>query len=88
MTELERRQQPTTFGGSARRNVRRNVEDEYEGVMGGEFEDEDPDVFVNYGGNERRNHWRNEVRVDSNMGSIKMNIPQFQGKHDPDLYLE
>ena len=48
MTEIERRQPPATFGGSARRNFRRNVENEYEGVMGGEFEDEDPDVFVNY----------------------------------------
>ena len=43
--------------------------------MRGEFEDEDPDVFVNYGGNERRNQRRNEERVDGNMGSIKMHIP-------------
>ena len=72
MTELERRQPPATFGGSARRNVRRNVEDEYEGVMGGDFEDEDHDVFVNYGGHEKRNPSKNEEKVDSNMGSIKM----------------
>ena len=30
MMEIERRQPPATFGGSARRNVRRNVENEYE----------------------------------------------------------
>ena len=51
MTELEMRQQPATLGGSARRNVRRNVEDEYECVMRDDFEDDEPDVFVNYGGN-------------------------------------
>ena len=75
MTEIERRQPPTTFGGSARRNVRRNVENEYEDVMGGEFEDEDPDAFVNYGGHERRNPRRSKERVDGNIGSIKMHIP-------------
>ena len=75
MKELERRQQPATFGGSARRNVRRNVEVEYKGVMGDDFEDDEPDVFFNYRVNERRNAKRNEERVDSNMGSIKMNIP-------------
>ena len=64
------------------------MEDEYGGVMRGDFEDDEPNVFVNHRGNERRNPMRNKERVDSNMGSIKMNIPQFQGKNDPDLYLE
>ena len=58
MIELERRQQPATFGGSARRNV----EDEYEGVMGDDFQDDEPDVFVNYEGNKRRNARRNEKK--------------------------
>ena len=26
--------------------------------------------------------------VDQNIGSIKINIPSFQGKNDPDTYLE
>ena len=77
MTKIERRQPHDTFGGCVRKNVRRNVENECEGMKGGEFEDEDPDAFVNYGGHERRNPRRNEERVDGNMGSIKMHIPQF-----------
>ena len=31
---------------------------------------------------------RNRNRVDSNLGSIKMKIPSFQGKNDPEVYLE
>ena len=77
MKEIERRQPPATFRGNARRNVRRNIKNEYKGVMGGEFEDEDPNVFVNYRGHDRRNLRRNEEKVDGNMGSIKMHIPQF-----------
>ena len=50
MMETERRQSPATFGGSARRNVTRNIENEYESMMGGEFKDEDTYFFVNYGG--------------------------------------
>ena len=57
-------------------------------MMGDDFEDDEPDVFVNYGGNKRINARRNEETVDRNMGSIKMKISQLQGKNDPDLYLE
>ena len=31
---------------------------------------------------------RNPNRVDNNLGSIKMKIPSFQGKNDPEAYLE
>ncbi|XP_061346005.1 uncharacterized protein LOC133291717 [Gastrolobium bilobum] len=31
---------------------------------------------------------RNEERVDNNLGSIKMKIPSFQGRNDPEAYLE
>ena len=41
-----------------------------------------------FGGNARRNVRRNEDREDSNLGSIKMKIPSFQGKKDPEAYLE
>ena len=44
MTDLERRQQSATFGGSARRNVRRNVEVEYKGMIGDNFQDDELDV--------------------------------------------
>jgi hypothetical protein len=36
--------------------------------------------------NERRR--RVESRRDSHVGSIKMTIPSFKGKNDPELYLE
>ncbi|XP_061341885.1 uncharacterized protein LOC133288194 [Gastrolobium bilobum] len=41
--------------------------------------------------NERRNEGRrvrNEEKVDNNLGSIKMKIPSFQSKNDPEAYLE
>ena len=57
-------------------------------MSGDDFEDEEPTIFATFGGNARRNIRRNEDRVDSNVGSIKMKIPHFQGKNDLDLYLE
>ena len=52
------------------------------------FEDEiDHDSVVSvrrYGG--RLREARN--RKDNNLGSIKMKIPSFQGKNDPEAYLE
>ena len=35
----------------------------------------------------RRNHGR-RVEVDGDLGSIKMKIPSFQGRNDPEAYLE
>ena len=39
---------------------------------------------------ERRRHHSHgsQDRVDRDLGSIKLNIPPFQGKSDPDAYLE
>ena len=36
----------------------------------------------------RRNQHDSRDNVDRNLGSIKMTIPPFQGKSDPDLYIE
>ena len=36
----------------------------------------------------RRNHHHSRDRVDRDLGSIKLSIPPFQGKSDPDVYLE
>ena len=60
-------------------------EKEYDGNG---FEDEkDHDSIVGdrrYGGRYRED--RN--REDNNLGNIKMKIPSFQGKNDPEAYLE
>ena len=60
-------------------------EEEYDG---GDFEDENVyDSGVSnrrYGGRHRED--RN--REDNNLGNIKMKIPSFQGKNDPEAYLE
>ena len=31
---------------------------------------------------------RDKNREDNNLGSIKMKVPSFQGKNDPETYLE
>jgi hypothetical protein len=53
-----------------------------------EFEDEDDfngeGRFVPRG--ERDPRWQNGT--DRNLGNIKMKIPSFQGKNDPEAYLE
>ena len=59
-------------------------EEEYDG---GHFEDEnvyDSGVSnIRYGGRHRDRN-----REDNNLGNIKMKIPSFQGKNDPEAYLE
>ena len=59
-------------------------EEEYDG---GDFEDEngyDSGVINRrYGG-----RYRDRNREDNNLGNIKMKIPSFQGKNDPEAYLE
>src|SRR5262249_22770331 len=47
-------------------------------------EEEDTDLGESNSVRERGN----TQRRDSNLGSIKMKIPSFQGKNDPELYLE
>ena len=34
-----------------------------------------------------RRNWLGRDRVDGNLGSIKMKIPPFQGRNDPEAYL-
>ena len=66
----------------------RDVRVEDEEFDGNGFEEEGDQNSINsnrrYGGQfrEARN------RGDSNLGSIKMKIPSFQGKNDPEVYLE
>ncbi|KAL3642857.1 hypothetical protein CASFOL_013672 [Castilleja foliolosa] len=48
-----------------------------------DFEEED---FEEDDFDERRHGWRD--REDNNLGNIKMNVPSFLGKNDPELYLE
>ena len=67
---------------------RRGVRVDEEEYDGGDFEDENVyDSGVSnrrYGGGHRED--RN--REDNNLGNIKMKIPSFQGKNDPEAYLE
>ena len=84
-------QAPTTRRQNHQPPIPLDVEDEeYE-------EDEDVASVASMGRvrgprNERRRHDRREYRgkdgVDRNIGSIKMKIPPFQGKNDPDIYIE
>ena len=66
----------------------RDVRVEDEEFDGNGFEEEDDQNSINsnrrYGGQfrEARN------REDSNLGSIKIKIPSFQGKNDPKVYLD
>ena len=75
-------------GGRKERLPRRGVRVEEEKYDGGIFEDEnDHDSIVSdrrYGGRHREaRNWEG-----NNLGNIKMKIPSFQGKNDPEAYLE
>ena len=67
---------------------RKGVREEEEEYDRGDFEDEnDHDSVVSdkrYGG--RQGEARNQE--DNNLGNIKMKISSFQGKNDPEAYLE
>ena len=43
---------------------------------------------VRHGKGYRRNDRRGRNGEDRNLGNIKMNIPSFQGRNDPKVYLE
>ncbi|EXC31069.1 hypothetical protein L484_000198 [Morus notabilis] len=64
---------------------RKEVEDN------GEFEGENlEDEFDRMSVGSHRRYGRNREardRADNNLGSIKMRIPTFQGKSDPEAYL-
>ena len=67
---------------------RRGAQVDKEEFEEGDFEDENGYHLVvsnrSYGG--RHKEYRN--REDNNLGNIKMKIPSFQGKKDPEAYLE
>jgi hypothetical protein len=81
-------------GGRDRRRREPRVENEYENEGDGEDE-EDLAFEVGLGRHrrvrrERGHEWNPGGRdgVDRNLGSIKMKIPSFQGRTDPEVYLE
>uniref|UniRef100_A0A2N9FHY6 Reverse transcriptase n=1 Tax=Fagus sylvatica TaxID=28930 RepID=A0A2N9FHY6_FAGSY len=81
-------------GGRDRRRREPRVENEYENEGDGEDE-EDLASEVGSGRHRRfrreRGHERNRGGrdgLDRNLGSIKMKIPSFQGRTDPEVYLE
>ena len=75
-------------GRRRERLQRRGVRVDQEEYDGGDFEDENGyDSGVSnrrYGGR----HREDKNREDNNLGNIKMKIPSFQGKNDPEAYLE
>ena len=76
------------IGHRRERLPRRGPRVEEEEYDGGDFEDENGygSVVSNrrYGGR----HGEDRNREDNNLGNIKMKIPSFQGKNDPEAYLE
>jgi hypothetical protein len=81
-------------GGRDRRRRERRVENEYENEGDGENE-EDLASEVGSGRHrrvrrERGHEWNPGGRdgVDRSLGNIKMKIPSFQGRTDPEVYLE
>ncbi|KAK4567280.1 hypothetical protein RGQ29_003193 [Quercus rubra] len=83
---------------NARRQGRRALLDDSDDYHEDEFEDEDDQVSLNNEGRfvprgERRGRgFQRDPRwqdgTDRNLGDIKMKIPSFQGKNDPEVYLE
>ena len=69
-------------------NVHREVRVEDEEYYGGSFDKEDDQNSIV--GNRRYGGWFREDKnwEDNNLGSIKMKISLFQGKNDPEAYLE
>ena len=85
-------------GPNARRQERHARVDDSEDYHEDEFEDEEDQASLNNEGRfarrgERRGRgFRRDPRwqdgADRNLGNIKMKIPSFQGKNDPEVYLE
>ena len=67
------------------RNHPIDIEDDFADSQGGGIEDDDDRETV-YA--PRRQGRGARHREDNNLGSIKMKIPSFQGKNDPEAYLE
>jgi hypothetical protein len=82
---------------NARRQERRAHVDDFDDDHDDEFEDEDDQAFNGEGrfvprGERRGRGFQRDPRwqkgIDRNLGNIKMKIPSFQGKNDPEAYLE
>ena len=83
---------------NARRQERRARLDDSNDYHEDEFEDEDDQASLNNKGSfapRGERHGRGFQRdprwldgTDRNLGNIKMKIPSFQGKNDPEVYLE
>ena len=83
----QRRQPPIAPNVHRRGRLHRREVEDVDEFEGGGVEEEFDRMSIGshrrYGGDrEARN------RVDNNLGSIKMKIPAFQGKSDPEAYLE
>ena len=103
MAEMERRQQPRRWDRRRNEEGEYeefegdefDEEDEQEWVdnnrrYGGRYKGvrNREDVVTIFGGDVRRNIRRVDNIEDSSLGSIKMKIPPFQGKSDPEAYFE
>ncbi|GKU96535.1 hypothetical protein SLEP1_g9760 [Rubroshorea leprosula] len=77
-------------------NLRRNdanddFNDDYEDALNNETQNSNFSmnrIMRGRGGQRKQNLTRWGDRQDGDLGSIKMKIPPFQGKNDPDVYLE
>jgi hypothetical protein len=81
-------------GGRDRKRRERRVENEYENERNGEDEE---DLASEVGSGRHRRVWRERGHewnpggrdgVDRSLGNIKMKIPSFQCRTDPEVYLE
>uniref|UniRef100_A0A2N9FUR3 Retrotransposon gag domain-containing protein n=1 Tax=Fagus sylvatica TaxID=28930 RepID=A0A2N9FUR3_FAGSY len=83
-------------GPYVRRQARRAPVDDSDGDHEDEFEGEEDQASLNGRfvprGERRGRGFRTGLRwrdgIDGNLGNIKMKIPSFQGKNDPEAYLE
>ncbi|RVW82856.1 hypothetical protein CK203_051154 [Vitis vinifera] len=92
------REERTQRAPNARRQGRRARVDDSDDYHEDEFEDEEDQALLNHEGRfaprgERRGRgFRRAPRwqdgIDRNIGNIKMKIQSFQGKNDPEVYLE
>ena len=80
--------QPQIYNEARRERFhRRDVEEEFDPFVGDVFEEEE---IGGHGGNARRFHGGrgDRNREDGNIGGIKLKVPSFQGKSDPEAYFE
>ena len=92
------REERTQIAPNARRQGRRARVDDSDDYHEDEFEDKEDQASLNHEGRfaprgERRGRGfqrapRWQDGTDRNLGNIKMKIPSFQGKNNPEVYLE